>query len=166
MLILLLKVGTLNTTGVMYKGHFDIWLINRLQVLLKATQHLIPETQLLTGWINGDLYASAGERIGILPVPDSIRAAADIQSYHHTQDFKQRHGYLAQQQNTKYAVVSVHSTEEKLLFKKLMQEDKDFTGKNATPDWKNAVKIWNRKADGKNVFYKVNIQIIHGCVSY
>ena len=151
-----MKVGTLNQTGVIYKGHFDIWLINRLQVLLESTRHLIPDSQTLTGWINGDLYTPADETIGILPVPDSFRALADIQSYHHAEDSKNKHSYLAQQQKTKYAVISVHSTAEKQLFKKLMQEDPNFTGTNATPDWKTAVRIWNRKANGKDIFYKAS----------
>jgi hypothetical protein len=58
------KVGTLNRTGVMYKGHFDVWLINRLKMLLESTCHLVPDQQTLTGWINGDLYML--ETIGIL----------------------------------------------------------------------------------------------------
>src|SRR5436190_982112 len=62
-----MQVGTLNRTGIIYKGHFDIWLINHLQLQLEATRHLIPESQTLTGWVNGDLYIPAGERIGILP---------------------------------------------------------------------------------------------------
>jgi len=140
----------------MYKSHFDVWLINKLQMLLESTKHLIPDQQTLTGWINGDLYTPAGETIGILPVPDSIRGTADIQSYNHREDFKNRLGYLAQQQKTKFAVVSVHSTQEKVLFKKLMQEDPNFTSTNSSPDWKKAVTIWNRKADGKDIFYKVS----------
>ena len=141
----------------MYKGHFDVWLINKLQMLLEATHHLIPDQQTLTGWINGDLYTPAGETIGILPVPDSIRATADIQSYNQAEDFKNKHGYLAKQQGTKFAVVSVHSTQEKVLFKKFMQEDPSFTGTNSSPDWKKAVIVWNRKADGKEIFYKVSL---------
>jgi len=50
----------LNRTGTVYKGHFDIWLINHLQLQLEATRYLIPEPQTLTGWINGDLYVPAG----------------------------------------------------------------------------------------------------------
>ena len=56
----------------MYKGHFDIWMINNLQVMLEATQHLISDSQTLNGWINSDLYIAAQEKIGILPIPGSI----------------------------------------------------------------------------------------------
>jgi hypothetical protein len=37
-----------------------------------------------------------------------------------------------------------------------VQEDSSFTKTNASPDWKKAVIIWNRKADGKEIFYKVS----------
>lgn len=129
-----------------------MWLINRLQLLLEATHHLIPEPQKLTGWINGDLYTPAGERIGILPVPDSIRATADIESYH-PGDGNFRHAYLAQQQGTKYAVVSIHTTAEKALFKKMIQGGAEF------PDWTKGAKAWNREANGQDIFYKVILYI-------
>jgi hypothetical protein len=116
---------------------------------------LIPESQKLIGWINGDLYLPAGEKIGILPVPDSIRATADIESYHE-EDHKFRYPYLAQEQGTKYAVISIHTTAEKVLFKKLMQENPFFNERNANPDWKKCAKVWNRAANGQDIFYKVN----------
>ena len=97
--------------------------MNDLQVSLEATCHLTSESQTLTGWINGDLYIPAEETIGILPVPDSIRASADIESYHHIQDCKKKYAYLAKQQGTKCAVIAIHTSSERALFKKLMQED-------------------------------------------
>jgi hypothetical protein len=142
-----------------YKGHFDVWLINHLQLLLEATQHLIPESPKLTGWINGDLYVPAGEKIGILPVPDSIQAAADIES-HHTGDEDFHHAYLAQEQGTKYAVIAIHTTAEKILFKTLMQENPIFNQINSIPDWKQGAKAWNRSANGHDIFYKVNILLL------
>jgi hypothetical protein len=155
-----LVVGTLNRTGTVYKGHFDVWLINHLQLQLEATQYLIPETQKLTGWINGDLYISAGERIGILPVPDSIRVTADIESYH-IEDKQFKHSYLAQQQETKYAVVAIHTSAEKSLFKKLLQEHPFFNQSDSVPDWKKASKIWNREANGQEIFYKVCFEVYY-----
>ena len=132
-----------------------MWLINQLQVSLEATRHLIPDSQTLTGWINGDLYSPAGETIGILPVPDPIRASADIESYYHEQDSKNKHAYLARQQKTKYAVISIHTNAERALFKKLIQEDPAFDWTKAMPDWKQCVKVWNRNANGQDIFYKV-----------
>ncbi len=131
-----------------------MWLINHLQLQLEATRHLIPDSQRLTGWINGDLYTPAGEKIGILPVPASIRATADIESYH-SDDSKFKHAYLAHEQGTKYAVISVHTAAERALFKRLMQEDPVFNQTNAMPDWKLGAALWNRQANGRDIFYKV-----------
>jgi hypothetical protein len=66
--------------------------------LLEETHHLIPDSQTLTGWFNGDLYSPTNEIIGILPVPDSIHITADIESYQHNLDGKNKHSYLARQQ--------------------------------------------------------------------
>lgn len=103
--------------------------------------------------MNGDLYTPAGETVGILTIPDSTRAAADIQSYTALTDGKVRHAFLARQQGTKYAVMSVHTMEEKVLFKALMQDHLGNSG--TTPDWKRGVLLWNQSANGKDIFYKV-----------
>ncbi|KAF8230797.1 hypothetical protein L208DRAFT_1280022, partial [Tricholoma matsutake] len=97
----------------------------------------------LTGCINGDLYIPAGKKIGILPVPDSIHVTANIESYQHQFDSKSKNLYLARQQGSKYAVIVVHTTAEKVLFKKLMQENPLFAQTNAGPDWKQGAKVWN-----------------------
>jgi hypothetical protein len=126
--------------------------------LLESTWHLIPKSQTITG-INGDLYTPAEETIGILPVLESIRAA-DIESYQHLLDQKNKHSYLARQQGTKYAVIAVHSTAEKVLFKKLMQEDPTFNWTNSAPDWKQGAKVWNRHANGQDIFYKARVKSV------
>ena len=131
-----------------------MWLINHLQLQLEATCHLIPESQTLTGWVNGDLYTPAGEKIGILPVPALLRASGDIES-HQPEDGKFRHAYLACEQGTKYAVISVHTPAEKALFKMLMQENPAPNQTNPLPDWKRGAAAWNRRANGKDIFYKV-----------
>jgi len=137
-----------------YKGHYDIWIINRLQILLTTTQNLMHEPQQLTGWINGDLYTPANEKIGILPIPDLVRAAVGIDC-HHPEDQKFQHAFLAQEQGTKYAVIAVHTNEEKAYFKQLMQENQLFNQSDSVPDWKHCAKVWNRHANGKDIFYKV-----------
>lgn len=151
-----LVVGTFNRTGTMYRGHYDIVLTNRLQALSEACKYLVPHSAVMQGWINGDLYIAANERIGILPVPDSIRTAAEIHSYIETADKEIKHKYLAKQQGSKYAVISVHTTAEKLYFKKLMQEHEHFNRGDGPIDWKRGAQIWNNQANGKDVFYKVS----------
>lgn len=152
-----MKVGTFNRTGAVYSGHLDPWLTNRLQVLTENTQHLVPDSTPLLGWVNGDLYTPAGETVGILPIPEPTRAAADLQSFNPLADNQMKQVFLARQQGTKYAVISVHTTDEKVLFKKLMQED---TSNGAKPNWKLAAKRWNQNANGKTIFYKVSYGLL------
>src|ERR1700720_2814033 len=141
-----IKVGTFNCTGMAYIGHFDVWLTNQEQSLLEQTRYLMPDSPTLSGWVNGDLYTVTGETVGILPIPQLTRTAADIQSYTSSSltENKMKHSFLAWRQGTKYAVISVHTTEEKTIFKA-----------GPTPDWKKCVLLWNQSANGRTIFYKV-----------
>jgi hypothetical protein len=141
------KVGALNHCDIAYKGHFDVWLTNHLQRLLDETWHHIPDSQALMGWVNGDLYSLTNEIIRIVPVPDSIWVTADIEGYQHNLNCKNKHLYLVRQQKTKFAVFSIHTTSEKQLFKKLIQENPAFNQTNASLDWKQGAKVWNRGAN-------------------
>ncbi|KAF7971123.1 hypothetical protein HWV62_21994, partial [Athelia sp. TMB] len=147
-----LMVGTFNHTGSVYAGHYDVWLTNQEQRLVDETQSLVPNSPALVGWVNGDMYTPSGETTGILRLPDITRATAEIQSYIHDSDSKYRHHFLAERQGTKYAIISVHTIAKKKLFKELMQEH--FTA-SSVPNWKQAILIWNRAADGKSIFYKL-----------
>ena len=79
-------VGTYNMTGVRYRGHFDLWLINELHELQNhhLTRLTIPESKMATGWVNGDLYVQTTEVYGILPVPDSVQLSAGMLAYERT----------------------------------------------------------------------------------
>jgi hypothetical protein len=136
-------------------GHFDVWLTNWEQSLLEQTHHLMPDSPTIAGWVNGDLYTPAGETVGIPSIPDLTHAATDLQSY--TED-KMKHSFLAWQQGTKYAVILVHTMEEKVLFNTLMQDHLGNLG--STRDWKKGVLLWNQSANGKTIFYKVHCSII------
>ena len=144
----------MNRTGVTYAGHFDVWLINHEQMLLKNTSHLIPDSTTLSGQINGDFYTPAGETIGILHIPDVVHVAANMQSYSSLDDANIKHKFLAHHQDTQYAVISVNTPEEKGQFKRLIEEHADISSKNL--DWKAIVSKWNTTVNGETVFYKVN----------
>lgn len=150
-----LVVGTLNRTGKMYKGHYNVEVLNRLQMSLEAARHLIPNAPILRGWVNGDLYIQGGERIGILPLPEATRNSAGILRHIVSVDSQYKHAYLAEQQGTKYGVMTVHSVEEKVFFTKLMQTSAPFNIPNRAPDWMQGVLRWNSEADGKTIVYKV-----------
>jgi hypothetical protein len=115
-----LLVGTPNHTGKKYSGHFDIWLYNHLQEITEKTRDLVPDSQAIRGWVNGTMYAPTKEVFGILPVPENICTNAAMQPYISNSSEKITHDYLASKQGTRYAVMNMHTTEEKQLFSKLM----------------------------------------------
>jgi hypothetical protein len=61
-----------------YKGHFDIWLINNLQETIALTSDLVPDSRLIAGSVNGNLYKHTTEVFGILPVPDDVHASCEM----------------------------------------------------------------------------------------
>lgn len=69
--------------------------------------------------------------------------------------------YLSNRQGTLFAVIGVHTTDEKKLFSRLMRKDPSFNRNKQEPDWKAAVQVWNIKyADGKIIFYKVRVTLL------
>lgn len=78
-------------------------------------------------------------------------------SYTSSLDSKQRHHFLAEMQGTRKPILPIHTPSEKQLFRHLMQESKEFNSKSTGPNWKEAVKVWNRHADETDdIFYKVS----------
>jgi hypothetical protein len=65
--------------------------------------------------------------------------------------------FLAQQQNTHYAITMVSHKEEKSLFHQLKCDSAPFIHNN----FHQAAIIWNSYANGKTIFYKVRISIFH-----
>jgi hypothetical protein len=132
-----LVVGTLNRSGTAYRGHYNVGVLNRLQLSLEDSPHPVPNAPMLKGWVNGNLYVDGGETIGIHPIPETTRGSADSISHSHPDDPQFKHAYLARQQNAKYAVITVHSVEEKMFFTELMQKLPVFNRPNdQPPDWK------------------------------
>jgi hypothetical protein len=150
------QVGTFNSTGQHYRGHFDIWLTNNLQEMTVLTKECIPDSQLLAGWVNGNLYVPTTEVFGILAVPPDIRNQCGMQEFNELLDSKQPHHFLASKQGTRKPILPIHSSEEQRLFSKFMREDANFSGGGNGPVWQRAVKIWNRYADEHvGISYKV-----------
>ena len=164
-----LSVGTYNKTGQKFTGHCDIWLYDELQLLVEKLRPLVPNSHAIKGWTNGTMYAPTNEVFGILPIPETTRIKAAIQPAISTAVIKKGHWYLALRQGTQYAVIAIHTIEEKQLFSKLMRESPSFNCDNKDPDWKHAVQIWNRDhVDGKTIFYKVcsNALILYSIIIY
>ena len=149
------KVGTYNSTGQHYRGHYSIWLTNELQEKLVTLQEIFINPPIITNWVNGNLYQRSSEVFGILPIPADIKLRSGMAAYNPTTDAKQLHHFLASVQGTRKAVLPVHTQNEKKLFSQLMRSNPAFNSKTP-PNWKEAVKVWNRHADGdEQITYKV-----------
>jgi hypothetical protein len=74
--------------------------------------------------------------IGRLPLLDLSGARMD------------RYGYLATAQNTKFALVPIHTNEEYKLFNR---EVLKFAGANGEPDFKAMARWWSTQANGKTI---------------
>jgi hypothetical protein len=150
-----LVVGTLNRSGKPYQGHYNVEILNRLQMSLESARVHVPNAPLLRGWINGNLYAQGGETVGILELPEKTWNAAGILPHNPSTDSEFQHAFLAKQQGTKYAVITVHSVEEKINFTKMMQTFPSVNLPSSPPNFKEAARTWNSEANGKTIFYKV-----------
>lgn len=147
----------MNSTGRPYRGHFDITLINRLQEMLILTENLIPDNHRITGWVNGNLYQSSSEVIGILPIPSDIRASSEMLAFDKAlQPSQVQHYFLASRQGTHKAVMPVHTAEEHQLFRELMTTHEAFRNRDGGAYSKEAVRVWNRRANmSSDIYYKV-----------
>ncbi|KAJ6624473.1 hypothetical protein B0H10DRAFT_2212585 [Mycena sp. CBHHK59/15] len=67
------EVGTYNSTGKHYTGHYSIWLMNEHQELLSFLEDVLINPRFITGWVNGNLYQPMKEVAGVLPVPEDIQ---------------------------------------------------------------------------------------------
>jgi len=64
-----------------------------------------------------------------------------------------RYGYLASAQNTKFALVPIHTNEEYRLFNSEVL--KFLSPSSGQPDFKAMAKWWSSRVDGKTIFFKI-----------
>ncbi|KAG6875262.1 hypothetical protein C0992_004529 [Termitomyces sp. T32_za158] len=142
-----LLVGTYNSTGQRYVGHYSIWLTNELQEMISLVQDMLVEPCLLSGWINGNLYKKTNEVTGVLPIPEKLQTKSAMAAYVPALHSKQPLHFLAEMQGTRKPVLPIHSNDERTLFRTLMTENVGFNHPITGPNWDIAVQIWNNEAD-------------------
>jgi hypothetical protein len=82
-----------------------------------------------------------------------FKTAAGLAPFNSALDSKRAHSFLAARQQTRLAVLPIHTTAERALFSQLMKSQT--TGK---PPWGKVVLDWNRAAEENpngEIFYKV-----------
>jgi len=93
-------VGTFDSTGKHYIGHYSIWVTNELQEMLCLVQDKLIHPQMITGWVNGNLYQPTKEVMGVLPIPPKICLNTAMGAYVPSLHGKQPHHFLASIQGT------------------------------------------------------------------
>ncbi len=150
-------MGTKNTTGQSYRGHFSPWVVNSLQERLLYLDNILEKPMEIKGWVNGNLYIQTKERLGIVPLPADIRKLVGMADFNPLSDRKPQHGYLAKMQGTRKAILPVHTAAEIALFHRLMEKNEAFNSRVSGPRWSDAVKVWNEEADkSDDIFYKAS----------
>jgi hypothetical protein len=66
-----------------------------------------------------------------------------------------RYDFLATAQDTKFALVPIHTNEEYALFNKAVRPGGKFAASNGPPDFKEMAKWWSGKVNGKKIFFKI-----------
>ena len=128
-----------------------------MQELQVALQDMFVCPAPISGWVNGNLYVPTTEEIGILPIPEEIHTSSGMAGYVPALDRDQQHWFLAKKQGTRKPILPIHTSAEKELFHELMNHNSSFSPQSGEPRWRDAVKIWNAKADrDDNISYKVS----------
>lgn len=98
------------------------------------------------------------EIFGILPVAKPTRTRLGLLDFHpgFAEKKKTKHTYLAKKQNTRVAVLPIHTKAERWLFAFLVSDTHGlFSGRNE-PNWEAVAVRWAGHSDGITIFYKVS----------
>jgi len=111
----------------------------------------------MKSWINGSFYEQTAEKFLITPMSEPQAIDLGISAYEsksRSEKLECKHDNVAELQNTKFAVVPVHNSEEIRLFKELVKNVLPIPNSGRLSVWRDLVLQWNLKADGKTIFYK------------
>ena len=129
-----------------------------LQQMSDQVTSVYPHPNPLQGWVNGQLYLQTQEQFGIAITPESVMIEYGMQPYDHALSNSMKFQFLAQQQNTRYAITMVCHDAEKQLFNRYKHESNLLFMKN---HFKQAAVVWNAQANGRDIFYKVCCHILN-----
>ena len=175
-----IDVGTKNRYGHEYKGHYNPWIIQHIDLLrqeLNVDSNNNSKRYLALD-MNALKYRESKEVYGICPLPtdELIRLKIERRDGFDEEDGEEkyltipkledsvflsiestlrathnRYNYIANKQETRYAVITVHTMEEVTLFSQLLSQ---LFQANSKPNFDLLEAKWNVLVDGINIFYK------------
>jgi len=153
-----IRVGTFNRTASRYVGHFNVPLKNRVVSLRERAANVLHQDSTdYGGWVNLNNYAQMNEPFGLLPLNDRTRQHGSMLPFDGDflkQHRKTRHQFLSNLQGTRFAVLPIHTGEERSLFQSLTRSSPLFVGAQQ-PNFTALALLFNSHANGINIFYKV-----------
>ncbi|RDB18198.1 hypothetical protein Hypma_000504 [Hypsizygus marmoreus] len=155
-----LKVGTFNRTGKLHNSSYDIWTRNRIAKLADLTSDAFPPRSRevsVIGWVNGNDFEQSSETFGILPLSESMKTNLGMADFHHkfAVQEKIRHFHLTAQQETRFAILPVHTPNERALFSLLVKDHEGHFAGRTQPNWVALSRSWSQYCDGHTIFYKL-----------
>jgi hypothetical protein len=145
------KCAHRNRPAYVFFGHFNTWLIDRIH---RVTSLLFGES-VFTDWNPSSDFEPSKEKFGIVP----LKKSNCIEPYEEGVIAKKTFDVLARKMQCRYPVLPVHTAQERRLFEDLIrQEALDQSTKSST-DFQSITQKWNQKADGIDIFYKLQAQL-------
>lgn len=115
-------------------------------------------------------YQSTGETFGIAKMSKDFlkqfqmeEASVDTSTVHDVvpslptkinRKFENSYDYLAHAQGSRFAIVPVHTIQEKKLFKSLIDSNPSMSKAKALKDWEAFCSIWSSHCNGRTIYYK------------
>lgn len=145
--------GYLNRMNKSYRGHYEPWLNEWIQYYYsKVAQHHVE-----LPYHNALYLTPTSETFGILKLPDDVVTSLNMSKpANPPPKVISSSSYLAYRQQTKYAILPIHTVEEKQLYSSFM------LGGFFNLGWKELTRKWNLKVNtvnGVNLYYKVPEQL-------
>ncbi|KAI7878129.1 uncharacterized protein EV154DRAFT_606504 [Mucor mucedo] len=154
-------VGTFNRFGVEYKGHYDPWLTQHLDFLrqsmdmpyLSIDRHIAIEVNALRFRSSQEVFDGQEFDIENDNTIPKMKNTVFLKIGSTLREKNCRYHYVATRQKTKYAVIAVHTLEEKLLFGRMINEAMHSSSR-VNPNFDQLSKAWNLLCNGDKIFYK------------
>ncbi|KAJ7247258.1 hypothetical protein C8J57DRAFT_1523038 [Mycena rebaudengoi] len=171
-----LECGSRHRDGVEYDGHYDLWIEDDIDIAYQSLPFDEPRPT-RPGYINVSLFKPTHETFIISELPAIIRDQYNMLQHTPSTSVEgadgasrlplvrlsgarsDRYEYLASAQNTKFAVVPIHTDAEYALFNRTLRAGGKFAPASGSPDFKGMARWWSEKANGKTIFYKLPEQL-------
>ncbi|KAJ7936744.1 hypothetical protein B0H13DRAFT_2303452 [Mycena leptocephala] len=161
------ELGSRHRDGVVYDGHYNPWIEDDIDIAYQSLPFDLPR-QTRPGYINVSLFKPPHKTFIISELPQKVRDEFDIPPHDRPSPIDDKippmplvnlsgartdcYGYLASVQDTKFALVPMHTNEEYRLFNKKVREFMDTDGQ---PNFKVMAIWWSTQVNGKTIFFKI-----------